>query len=284
MTKGQLNRLYEKKKFNILLLDIEGTILPISFVKDILFPYVVENLEGFLNQYINWENLFEEINSKKSTEISTFQEKVTHAVVELIKQSERDAIDPPKNYDPSSRVIINSAVDQLRQSLIKNIKWQISIDRKHWALKGFQGLVWKNGFESGEVVAPIYEDVSSFLRDFKGKVFIYSSGSVDAQKLVTKFSNHGSLSELIDGYFDTVTAGCKTERKSYDKICQNISLNGPSDVLFLSDNIKELRASLEAGLQSGLVERPGNQPLDLNEIQNLESLYPTLWRGLITKF
>lgn len=68
------------------------------------------------------------------------------------------------------------------------------------------------------------------------------------------------LQHLISAWFDTTNAGLKAEVQSYDKIAE--ALGKPADkVLFLSDNVKEVKAALEAGMHSLVVDRPGNAPL-----------------------
>ncbi len=62
---------------------------------------------------------------------------------------------------------------------------------------------------------------------------------------------------LISGYFDTVNAGFKAEKGSYEKIAATRS----GDIgrwLFLSDRVEEVVAAKEAGMQSYVIVREGN--------------------------
>jgi enolase-phosphatase E1 len=153
-------------------------------------------------------------------------------------------------------------------------------------LKALQGYLWLAGYENGDLKCPIFEDVYPALKMWKaaGKsIVIYSSGSVAAQKLLFQYTNvegdeKGDLRGLLSGYFDTVNAGFKTEKESYAKIFEAVSNpgasnekdgekdseNGKGDIskwLFLSDNVKEVNAAKEAGMQSFVVVRDGNAPL-----------------------
>lgn len=133
-------------------------------------------------------------------------------------------------------------------------------------LKALQGLLWKAGYESGELKAPIFPDVAAFIsaaHDAGKKVIIYSSGSVPAQKLFFAHTTAqpSDLSPFISDWFDTVNAGPKTEPSSYTAILSTYADIEPSRWLFLSDNLKEVQASLESGMRSLPVSRPGNAAL-----------------------
>jgi enolase-phosphatase E1 len=100
-------------------------------------------------------------------------------------------------------------------------------------------------------------------------IIIYSSGSVPAQKLLFQHTNitpNPDLTPLITSYFDTVNAGPKTEKSSYEKIAATRSEERGS-WLFLSDNVAEVNAAREAGMQSFVVVREGNAPLSEEDRQ-----------------
>ncbi|CAI2168167.1 5547_t:CDS:1 [Funneliformis geosporum] len=233
--------------FKCVLLDIEGTTTPISFVHDQLFPYVTNNLENFLNK--NWN----------STEL---QQKIQL----LREQAIKDVND---NNLPDSVLIPESKeINEIKHFIIKNIKWQMEIDRKIGSLKSFQGFMWESGFESGELKGEIFDDVLEAFKRWKGiiQIFIYSSGSINAQKLIFKNSDKGDLSSYIDGYFDT-TIGSKLEKSSYINIAKEIKVE-PNEILFLSDNVKEIVAARSAGYQTAIMERKGNSPLSDDDRKN----------------
>src|SRR5690606_33614262 len=89
-------------------------------------------------------------------------------------------------------------------------------------------------------------------------LYVYSSGSVPAQKLFFGFSEAGDLTPLFSGWFDTEVGG-KRETDSYRRIVQRIGRE-PADILFLSDVVEELDAAREAGLDTILLDRRDDYP------------------------
>ncbi|KAG2218707.1 hypothetical protein INT45_002415 [Circinella minor] len=234
--------------YDTVVLDIEGTITPITFVKDTLFPYVSNGLDAFLDR--NWG----------STELDSYIELLREQAQKDVDSGMSEAVVIPKEGTP----------EEIKAAIKKNIAWQMAADRKIGALKAFQGLMWKDGYASGELRGEIYDDVIPLLKQWKsaGKdMYIYSSGSVPAQKLIVGYSDKGDLTEYFSGYFDT-SIGLKVESTSYEKIAQEIG-KSPSRILFVSDNIKEIQAAKQAGYQVVISERPGNAPLDSENMNDI---------------
>lgn len=143
----------------------------------------------------------------------------------------------------------------------------MAADVKAPYLKALQGYLWEDGYESGKLRAPVFDDVGPALTSWHAAgltIIIYSSGSVPAQKLFFAHTTAkpSDLSPLVTDWFDTVNAGPKTERASYAKIASNYPDIPPSRWLFLSDNLKEVHAARDAGMQSLPVTRPGNPPVE----------------------
>ncbi|XP_050353843.1 enolase-phosphatase E1 [Nymphalis io] len=230
------------KKCKILLLDIEGTTTSISFVKDKLFPYAEENVKQFLES--EWEN-------------GDVKEAVT-ALRKLALEDKEKSVEglvPIPGEDASKE-------DQI-EGLVKNVKWQMSSDRKVGPLKLLQGLIWKQGYDKGDIKGHVYDDVCSALEQWHSvdgqKIYIYSSGSVQAQKLLFGQSLAGDLLKYIDGHFDTAI-GAKQESASYTSIVEKVGCDA-NEILFLTDIDKEAEAAKSAGLCVALVSREGNAPL-----------------------
>ncbi|ORE10718.1 2,3-diketo-5-methylthio-1-phosphopentane phosphatase [Rhizopus microsporus var. microsporus] len=228
--------------YDTVVLDIEGTITPITFVHETLFPYVTSGLKAFLDRVWDSPELKDQI--------------------ELLRKQAKQDVDnkiPEANLIPTEA---EASPEEIKSSVIKNINWQMKADRKIGALKSFQGYMWKEGYESGELRGVIYDDVLPRLDQWIAegkKIYIYSSGSVPAQKLLVGFSTKGDLSKYFSGYFDT-KIGLKIEPESYKKIAQEINKEC-SSILFVSDNIKEIVAASEVGYQVVISDRPGNAPL-----------------------
>ncbi len=208
-----------------ILMDIEGTTTSISFVHDILFPYSKERIPAFINSHQN------------DPEILTIFEEV------------KLTVNNEQNHLPNNQQIINQLIE-----------W-INVDRKHPALKKLQGLIWNEGYSSGEIKGHVYQEVPAVLEKWKNKnitLGIYSSGSIKAQKDLFGFSLFGNLNKFISNNFDT-TIGHKREIASYQKISQQLSI--PSkDILFLSDISEELDAAKTAGFQTVQLVRIGTVP------------------------
>ncbi|MEN3950347.1 acireductone synthase [Iodidimonas sp. SYSU 1G8] len=138
------------------------------------------------------------------------------------------------------------------------LRW-MDEDRKIAPLKTVQGMIWREGYETGRYAGQMFPDVAPALRSWTQRgcrVCIYSSGSVDAQELLFRHSDAGDLTPFISGYFDT-RIGDKKEAVSYSRIAREIGV-APSSVLFLSDHPDELDAAARAGMTALGLCRPGN--------------------------
>lgn len=144
---------------------------------------------------------------------------------------------------------------------INYLLWLMDQDRKSTALKSVQGRLWKSGFHSGQLVAPLYDDVSLALRRWQSQghnVAIFSSGSIEAQQLLFAHTSSGDLTPLLSRFFDTTT-GPKKQAPSYAAIAASLN-TPPAEIVFISDIVEELDAARSAGLHTFLTLRPGNTP------------------------
>lgn len=246
------------KKPKLYLLDVEGTVAPISLVSEQLFPYARIHFESFL-----WKTLGDP--EQDFSEGGVFWDVMMLALESNAEQGEDvprifpDLADVSGLGDGSQIASMSPAYAIPR--ILKYVYWLMDRDRKSTALKSLQGKVWKAGFESGELKGTLFEDVPRALDRWsaRAKVAIYSSGSVEAQQLLFRYSNSGDLTPRIAGYFDTRT-GVKTASASYAAIAGEMNV-APGDVLFFSDVVRELDAAREAGCGTRLVVRPGNAPV-----------------------
>uniref|UniRef100_I1M369 Probable bifunctional methylthioribulose-1-phosphate dehydratase/enolase-phosphatase E1 n=1 Tax=Glycine max TaxID=3847 RepID=I1M369_SOYBN len=151
-------------------------------------------------------------------------------------------------------------------ALVANVDAMIKADRKITALKELQGHIWKTGYENNELEGIVYDDVPEALEKWHAlgiKVYIYSSGSRLAQRLIFGKTNHGDLRKYLSGFFDT-TVGNKRETRSYVEISESLGVEKPSDILFVTDVYQEATAATAAGLEVIISIRPGNGPLPDN--------------------
>ena len=136
-------------------------------------------------------------------------------------------------------------------------RW-IDEDRKATPLKTLQGMIWADGYRERAFTGHVYPDAVAALRRWHEAgiaLYVFSSGSVAAQKLLFGHSDAGDLTPLFSGYFDTTT-GPKREAASYQAIADAIGL-AADEILFLSDTPQEIAAAREAGLSALLIDRDG---------------------------
>lgn len=204
-----------------ILTDIEGTTSAVSFVFEVLFPYAARHLPGFVSEH--------------ATE---------PAVAEQVEAVRRESGEPEASVERVVAILL---------------EW-IAEDRKATPLKALQGMVWEQGYRAGQLKGHVYPDAVEALRRWQAegyRLYVYSSGSIQAQKLIFGCSEAGDLSPLFSGYFDT-TSGPKREAGSYRRIVEAIGLPA-EEVLFLSDVVQELDAAREAGLPTIGLAREGGE-------------------------
>jgi len=230
-----------ESELSTILLDVEGTVSPIAFVHEVMYGYARRELGRFLIRNIADQSL---------------------APLWDALAAEAGAED------------LNALVEQIGarpvEALRRVVAGLMDADAKATALKSLQGRIWKAGFESGELKSQIFEDVPRALERWTAAglgVRVYSSGSVEAQKLFFGHGEFGDLRRHISGYYDTTT-GPKRAAESYRKIAADVGLPAAS-ILFLSDVAPELDAAQAAGMQTGLMLRPGNAPVDGDHVHRM---------------
>jgi enolase-phosphatase E1 len=215
-----------------LLLDIEGTTTPIAFVYRVLFPYARNRVDTFLRRHADRSEV--------------------RFLLDQLRADFQTFPSPGPLVSGDSRDI---------ESLVTSTVAAMDADRKMTSLKALQGLIWEEGYRSGELHGEVFDDVPGALERWHRAgldVRIYSSGSVLAQQLLFRTVQAGDLTTYLSGYFDTET-GAKTDVASYQKIAAAFERT-PGDVLFISDVVAELAAARAAGLMTCLAVRPGNPP------------------------
>ncbi|MFD7667896.1 acireductone synthase [Streptomyces sp. NPDC059788] len=201
-------------------LDIEGTTSATAFVVDELYPYARERFGRLLT------------------------ERAADPAVRRAVEQVRDVLGEPAADAGRIERVLGAWLDE---------------DRKTTPLKTLQGIVWAEGFGSGELVSHFYPDVVPRLRDWHAagaRLHVYSSGSVAAQRAWFGHSAEGDLRPLAEEFYDTENAGPKLVAASYGTIARDLGA-APERVLFLSDRPGELDAARAAGWRTAAVRRPG---------------------------
>ena len=200
-----------------IVVDIEGTTGSIAFVHEVLFPYARARLAAFI-------------------------------------EAHRDEVAPLLDAVRTAEGL-GAADDAVLAAVLQ--RWSDE-DRKAAPLKTLQGLIWREGYETGALVGHVYDDAVAMLRHWRArglKLFVYSSGSVAAQKLLFAHSVAGDLTPLFDGYFDTAV-GPKIIAESYERIAAALGFDAGA-ILFLSDSPGEIVAARAAGMAAVRVVRAG---------------------------
>jgi enolase-phosphatase E1 len=203
-----------------ILTDLEGTAMPMSFMTGTLVPFAGERLGSYIAQHASDPDV-------------------------------EDAI------DEAGRLFGGFTLKQAEAEALF-LRW-MKQDRKATPLKIIQGLIWQEGVEAGQIKSEIFPDVAGCLKSWAAaglRLFVYSSNSELAQKLLLSHSPAGDLTALFEGFFDTFT-GQKIEPASYEAICKKLDLPAAS-VLVLCDNEEELDAAKSVGLATTRIVRNGS--------------------------
>lgn len=201
------------------LTDIEGTTSAVSFVFDVLFPFAARHLPDFLRAHAD-----------------------DPEVAAQLQAVRLDSGEPLADLERVIEILL---------------QW-LAADRKATPLKALQGMVWEQGYRAGQLKGHVYPDAVEALKRWHQQgyeLYVYSSGSIQAQRLIFGCSEAGDLTSLFSGYFDT-TSGSKREMTSYRTISEAID-RPVGEILFLSDIVEELDAARACGMATCGVARDG---------------------------
>ncbi|KAL7185484.1 hypothetical protein ACSBR2_027432 [Camellia fascicularis] len=237
-----------------ILLDIEGTTTPMSFVTGVLFPYVNNNLVKHLAASYDCDETQHDISLLRSQ------------IQSDLKQGIAGSVPVAPDYMGKEMVI---------ETLAANVEAMIHANRKVTALEQLQGHIWRTGFQSNELAGVVFDDVPEALERWHAlgiKVYVYSSDSREAQQLLFANSNYGDLRMYLCGFFDT-TIGSKRDTRSYVEILRTVGVDRPADMLFVTNIVQEAESARAAGLEVMISIRPGHRPLPENHgFRTIESL------------
>lgn len=205
----------------------EGTVTPVEFVTTVLFPYALAQYDAFVTEH--WDD-------------AEFQRGIV-------------------------RKLADGGAD--RASILQRVAELHAQNSKQGAFKTLQGRIWREAYTSGQVKAPLYADVVPAIERFLAQngcsAWVYSSGSVPAQKLLFGHTNQGDVTPLFSGFFDTAV-GLKQERESYANIVrlaneQSGAHSTAQEWLFLTDVLAEAEAARAAGMAAIQLVRSDNTQL-----------------------
>ena len=223
------------------LLDIEGTTCPVSYVTETLFPYASANLAPYLET------------RQQEADIQALIQELETLWRQETDQEARDLLGRPRESAELSGV----------GEILPYLNFLIRRDRKVTPLKDLQGKIWADGYARGELIGPLFDDVPTSLRRWQQEglvLAVYSSGSIAAQQLIYQHSNHGDLRSMFSHWFDTHT-GSKHDPSSYTLIAETMGC-APQAILFVSDSDSELQAASQSGLQVVCSQRESDKLKD----------------------
>ena len=236
-----------------LLLDIEGTTCPVSFVSDVLFPFAKQELSHYIKQH--WD-------------------KIPHN--KPIQAAKKEWLDDQSPESMQIKQQVAKGETEEMDGLIQYLKHLISIDKKSTALKDLQGKIWEHGYNNGELKSQLFPETAECLREWREQgltLSVYSSGSIQAQKLLYRHSPAGDLEKLFSHWFDTHT-GPKKSTESYTRIAEQLH-SSPNKIWFVSDNGAECDSARSAGMHTLFSLRDGNpdrDPRDHTVVQSLREV------------
>jgi enolase-phosphatase E1 len=215
------------------LLDVEGTTTPVSFVYDVLFPYARRHLRAYV-----------------ATQLGSIEmdDAATMLADEWSGDDSRGEPVPPRRP---------TATDA--DSICDYLSLLMDRDRKSPGLKRIQGKIWEQGYLNGELRGQVFPDVPRAFTEWSAAgvaIAIYSSGSTLAQRLLFSHSTAGDLTPSIGHYFDTAV-GAKRSPDSYARIVAALD-RSPGELTFISDVDAELEAARDAGVGVVMCVREGN--------------------------
>ncbi len=216
-------------KIAAIVMDIEGTTSGIGFVQNVLYPYALKHIGPFLRE----------------------------------QREERDVARVLVRLSESTGIALHDL-----EGMIRQLQQWIRDDEKDAELQTLQGMIWEKAYKQGLFQAHVYPDVPGVLQQWQQEernLYVFSYGSVKAQQLFFRYSDHGDMRLLFSGYFDS-TVGSRHKADTYNKIASSIALPAQR-ILFISDDRQELDAAAAAGMRTTWVIRPQDTSLDVERVR-----------------
>jgi enolase-phosphatase E1 len=206
------------------LLDIEGTVCPISFVHDRLFPWARERLPGFLDA----------------------RRDDPAVVAALVKVRAMSGATTVREQIAVLRMWMDADAKVQPLKTLQGLIWD-------------EG--WASGVFVTPIYPDVVVAFGRWARDGE-RVAVYSSGSVQAQKQLFAHTTEGDLRPYVAAWFDT-QAGSKRDPGSYALIADELGYF-PEQITFWSDTLAELDAAESLGMATRLVQRDSAEPRSLS--------------------
>lgn len=234
------------EKVKAIVFDVEGTTLPITYLKDILIP---ENIEDHLKDNLEEPETIKDI----------------AALRELSKKDKEEGVEGAEEIPATA-----DGADAVKKSVAANVQRWVDCKAHCCEFKQFRDHVLRLGFECDRLKADVFDDVPPMLRMLSEEgfnLYVYSHETADYYKMLFANTPDGDITDVFVNFFDEATVGPKTEKESYMKIAAEIK-SDPGNILYLCDTPEEAEAACKAGWRCALVIRPGNADLTDEHLQN----------------
>ena len=237
------SRMVRSGRHLVVLLDVEGTTTPLPFVTSVLYPASLEHLRSFLDKHYEKDPI----------------------VTEAVKLCAAE-------HQPLASAVLSGNRQSVIDAAHTRLSELIGVNSKVSYLKTIQGLIWKNLYMSRGIEGHLFEDTKDLLLNCStlpnASVWIYSSGSVQAQQLLFRYSTLGDMTPYIRGYCDPPLVGSKTVAASYAVLRQHIEkqIGRPCSIVFVTDSVAEIMAAQQGGMDALVMSiRPLNAPVTLGD-------------------
>ncbi len=168
----------------LILLDIEGTVSPLAFVHDVMFPYARQRAGAYVAAH--WG---------------------TAVMAQLAHDAGVPAFATPAEAEAAVYRLMDAAAKVTGLKQLQGMIWE----------EGF-----RNGELRSTLFDDVPQALAEW-RQMGREMRIYSSGSIHAQKLFFAHTESGDLTPHFSGYYDTTT-GSKREAASYTAIAADCGL------------------------------------------------------------
>ncbi|MCB1192116.1 MAG: acireductone synthase [Leptospiraceae bacterium] len=237
------------KIHSVCLFDIEGTLIPVNFVNEVLTPYILQKVPSFVDKF------------GLEKDVANF----------LIQENETDF----KKGLYAEKISRNKQI--IKPPTISYIQHIIKIDKNCMALAMIKEKILRHGCEAKEINWKVFTDVPKFLQYLKKyyiRVGIYSIDDVDSQISLFKYTSLGDMTPYISHYFD-LKIGAKTDSSSYTNIARAIKTT-PKKIAFFTDSLEEAETAKKAGLHTIVVKRPGSKGHGMHLHESIMDFMPLM--------
>lgn len=269
----------ERKPIVVFMCDIEGTTTPLPFVRKVMRPLAASYVATYAKAHFPQDAAF----------VQHVRDAAAYVASTATSSAAADAPSTPAPpplaaaFDKCEAAHFGDAAanDALCALFCEHFKEEGVKGSKESYMKAVEGAIWGELYAKGAHQTQVFPDVDEFFR-FAGsssnsetwRIALYSTGSVEAQKLLMRHTPYGDLNPFVTAYFDPTVVGTKLTPKSYMRIrnmlAEQLNIASPEQlqIVFVTDNASEASAADS----SGAIDCPVLCMRPLNEWIKVETL------------